>query len=106
MLTGEQRAYRRSGGVFASITPDRPFAPRNGDWGAVEIALRLSAVDLSDKRIRGGEERNITLGVNWYLQRKIRLMVNYIHANVQDRAEPPIRDSAANILMARIQTHF
>ena len=42
VLTGEHRAYRRSGGVFGSITPKRPFQPWKGGWGAVELALRFS----------------------------------------------------------------
>ena len=35
-------------------------------------------LDLSDRDIRGGEERNISLGINWYLSRQTRLMANYI----------------------------
>ena len=68
MLTGEHRTYQ----------------PARGKWGALELSLRLSAVNLKDKNIAGGRELNITVGLNWYLKRKLRLMVNYIHADLKD----------------------
>ena len=106
VLTGEHRAYRRAGGVFGSISPNRPFNPFNGSWGAVELGLRFSSIDLNSGAIKGGGERNITVGLNWYLQRKIRLMVNYVHAVVEDRGAPVVDHGVANIVMARFQTHF
>ncbi len=75
-------------------------------WGAVELALRLSRVDLNDKFIYGGKERNFSAGVNWYLRKKIRLMTNYIHVTVEDRAEPPIKSGRADIIMSRLQVNF
>jgi len=106
VLTGESRAYSRSGGLFAGIRPQRTFQPAKGGWGALELAARYSAVDLNDKSIRGGKERNVTLGLNWYLKRKVRLMINYIHARVKDRLDPTIEDSRADILMSRFQVSF
>jgi len=105
-LTGESRKYQTSAGVFAGITPESEFRLGESGWGALELALRLSNVDLNDKYINGGEERNITVGLNWYLRRKIRFMVNYIKTNVQDRTEPLIDNGRADIIMSRFQVNF
>lgn len=76
-LTGEPRPYRGSRGVFDGIKPARPFA-RDGGWGAWELAARLSALDLSDRNIQGGRERNLTLGLNVYPNALLRTSLNAV----------------------------
>ncbi len=61
---------------------------------------------MNDKSVRGGKERNVTVGLNWYLTRKLRFMANYIYVNVRDRGEPPVSNGDANILMARFQVRL
>jgi phosphate-selective porin OprO and OprP len=106
MLTGETRKYRTAAGVFAGINPERELHLGKSGWGALELALRLSRVDLNDKFIEGGKERNFTAGLNWYLRRKIRFMVNYVHVKVEDRAAPDIDNGRADIIMTRFQVNF
>jgi phosphate-selective porin OprO/OprP len=105
-LTGEQRGYSPSQGIFSKVTPKRGFAPLKGAWGAWEAGLRYSYVDLNDGPIKGGREGNFTAGLNWYLNWNIRLMLNYIHASVHDREDPLIDDGDANIFQTRFQIHF
>jgi phosphate-selective porin OprO/OprP len=106
IVTGEHRRYDRASGVFAGVKPHRIFDPRRGGWGALELAARYSTVDLNDGNVRGGEERNATVGLNWYLRPKVRAMANYVQARVQDRAAPEIDDGRADIVMARFQVSF
>jgi phosphate-selective porin OprO/OprP len=75
-LTGEARSYKSERGVFGIIHPTRPFG-KDG-WGAFELAARVSDVDLSDRDVDGGEERNQTLAINWYLNSFLRLSANYV----------------------------
>jgi len=75
-LTGETRNYNPGTGVFDYVTPNSPVG--NGGWGAWEVALRASTVDLNDKDVIGGQERNLTLGVNWYLNQRLRVQANLI----------------------------
>lgn len=71
VLTGESRQYHD--GNVSNVIPSRP-------WGAVEFAVRYSALDLNDGRVQGGREHDWTAGANWYLGTHLRLQANYIRA--------------------------
>jgi phosphate-selective porin OprO/OprP len=103
ILTGEHRKYSTGSGTFSGVDIKNEFHPRKGKWGAFELGLRYSYIDLNDKFIKGGKERNITIGLNWYLYPKIRCMFNYVHANVRDRLSPLIKNGNSNIFMVRLQ---
>lgn len=77
-VTGEIRKYNMTNGTFSGVKPKPSFHPLKGEWGAWEIGLRYSYLDLNDQDIRGGKERNVTTGLNWYFRPKNRLMFNYI----------------------------
>ena len=105
-LTSELKKYQTSAGVFAGISPQKEFRLGENGWGALELALRFSKVDLNDKYVRGGEERNITVGLNWYFRRKVRIMINYINMYVEGRADPFVDNGRADIIMSRFQINF
>jgi phosphate-selective porin OprO/OprP len=71
VLTGESRPYAQ--GNVSGIKP-------NGTWGAWELLLRYSELDLNDGSIQGGKEHDWTLGTNWYLTQHFKLQANYIQA--------------------------
>ena len=81
LLGGNHRRYKTSAGAFDRQKPADNWG-LDGGKGAWEIALRYSTIDLTDNGIDGGEEDNLTLGVNWYLNPSTRLMINYINADV------------------------
>ncbi len=106
-ITGEHRNYDRSNGVFSGIKPKSDFHLLDGGWGALEVALRFSYVDLNGGSIRGGREYDLTGGLNWYLSENTRFMLNYIRAKAKDReTPPPIEDGIADILQVRFQIIF
>jgi phosphate-selective porin OprO and OprP len=94
VLTGESRSYEE--GNFGSITP-------SGQGGAWEVAARFSSTDLNDGGAIGGKQRNITLGLNYYLNSNIRFMANLIRSDIQDGVNG---DEALTIALVRAQAHF
>jgi phosphate-selective porin OprO and OprP len=92
-ITGESRKYNPAAGAYGGIVPDRPFSLAKGDPGAWEIAARYSHINLNDlftvgvpvaltNGVAGGEQNIYTVGLNWYLNRNVRIMVNYMHGTI------------------------
>lgn len=79
-LTGESRPYNRSTGEFLRVHPKKNFSIKDKTWGAWEAALRYSYLDLDEENINGGILSDVTLGLNWYLNPNMRIMLNYIYA--------------------------
>jgi phosphate-selective porin OprO/OprP len=78
VLTGEPFKYTQ--GKFLRIRPQNP----RGAW---ETAVRISWVDLSDRDVRGGEERNLTAALNWYAPgNQLRVMSNLIFVKTDEFA--------------------
>jgi len=99
-LTGEHRPYRKSSGTFGRVKPKKNFNWKGGKGpGAWEVAARYSYLDLDEKRFTGGRLQDFAFGVNWYLNPNIRIMWNYIFADLADRGD-------ADIFQTRIQIDF
>ncbi len=78
--TGEHRPYKA--GSFGRVKPRSPW--RDGGFGAWEIALRYSSLDLEDGPVAGGEVDDVTFGVNWYPFANVRWMANYVMSDRDD----------------------
>ncbi|WP_439609671.1 OprO/OprP family phosphate-selective porin [Hydrogenophaga sp.] len=106
IFTGEKRSYSTSSGSYGGVVPSRPFDWRTGGWGTWEIAARYSMVDLNDKDVLGGRQENLTLGLNWYVNRNIRFMFNYINGRVDKRNSGGDVGAAYQAISARAQIAF
>lgn len=88
-LTGESRQYNRKIGQFDINKIHRVFKPlaKDGEecgWGAWEVALRWSYLDLNSGDIAGGYLDDTTVGVNWYLNPNFRIMFNAVSSDLHD----------------------
>ncbi|MGD2108443.1 MAG: porin [Phycisphaerae bacterium] len=97
-LTGEHRPYKKSSGTFGNVKPNEDFGP-DGGRGAWEVAARYSHLNLNDERVRGGRLRDLSLGLNWYLNPNMRMMWNYVLAD-------PVDDGDVGIFLWRFQLAF
>ena len=86
-LTGETHTYNSATAAYSGIAPANPFSLAGRSWGAWEIAGRISTVDLNDQLaaangVAGGKQIIYSAGVNWYINRNIRFMFNYLHGDI------------------------
>lgn len=103
-ITGESRPYQATEGAPTRLRPTHPFSLRDETkgWGAWEVALRYSSIDLNDGLVRGGEMTDWTFALNWYLNANTRIMLNYILAH----PENDLYDGDVEILQTRFQVDF
>ncbi|MCI0637319.1 MAG: OprO/OprP family phosphate-selective porin, partial [Actinobacteria bacterium] len=101
-LTGESRPYEFDTGVFGNLKPKSVVG--KGGYGAWELLARYSSLDLNDRDIEGGDEQDVTLGLNWYPNSNLRLLLNYIW--VVDTNGGPFDGARPAIAQARAQVHW
>ncbi|WP_394763042.1 OprO/OprP family phosphate-selective porin [Phenylobacterium sp.] len=99
VLTGESRPYNPAEGRFDAPKMTYNFNPAAGTWGAFELAARYSDLDLNFHdcgagkatpaspaacfdAVRGGEQKISAIGLNWYLNPAIRMMLDFQHVDV------------------------
>jgi phosphate-selective porin OprO/OprP len=95
ILTGESRRYSTATAGFDGPRPTKPFSLREGTWGAWELAVRYSTLDLNYLEtalpaagsIRGGEQDIFSVGLNWYVNNGVTLQAAYRNVSV-DRRSP------------------
>jgi phosphate-selective porin OprO/OprP len=93
VLTGETRTYNSASAAYNGIVPSNPFQPTGGGWGAWEIAARFSTIDLNDQLasangVAGGRQTIYTAALNWYVNRNVRFMLDYLHGNITKQLGP------------------
>jgi phosphate-selective porin OprO/OprP len=110
ILTGEKKG-------FVSPVPRKPFDPHNHSWGAVELAVRVSDFE-AEKGVFNYGFASITNtprhahewigGVNWYLNRMLRVSFDYGNTNFGGGASAALggnRPSERTVLQ-RFQINF
>ena len=81
VLTGEDA-------TFNGVTPKHPFNPHNGQWGALQVVGRYADLDIDNAAFpifanpaSASEARSWAVGLNWYLNRNIRVNASYSHTS-------------------------
>jgi len=100
VLTGEPRPYNPAEARFDAPKMNYNFNPSAGTYGTLELAARFSDLDLNYHdcgagkatpivataacfdAVRGGEQKVSSVGLNWYLNPDVRLMLDYLHVDV------------------------
>ena len=87
-ITGEHHGWTNANGGFVGVRPAKVFDPATGAWGALELAARYSLLNLNDRAgvfgsatpgggVRGGKQKITTVGLNWYPNNVVRLLLDY-----------------------------
>lgn len=104
MITGESRNYRESNATFGPVVPHASWNGHGG--GALEVGVRLSMTDLNNRDVVGGKETNVTIGVNWYLDKSVRLSANLVHAIDLNKPGNPDDGKHPTAIVGRLQYQF
>jgi phosphate-selective porin OprO/OprP len=104
ILTGETRPWDMPSATYGRVSP-------RGANGAWELALRFDSLDLNDTGagVAGGKIDNVTLGLNWYANNNIKLMLNLVKVKAEkdyDTAKAGLETDEPNIVQMRAQVAF
>ncbi len=104
LLSGGERQYNVFDSEFGPVLP-------TSSLGAFELVARISELDLNDAGadILGGSARNLTLGLNWYLNNNFIFRFNYINVDNDANADGDgdfVGNDDLDIYAARFQYVF
>jgi phosphate-selective porin OprO/OprP len=104
IITGETKVYTPGTYIASAVAetqagfqapvPSRPFSLDADSWGTWEVTARYSDTNLNYNStqlastsqlagITGGDQRIVDLGINWYLNRNVRIMLNDLIVHVK-----------------------
>jgi phosphate-selective porin OprO/OprP len=105
-LTGEKNSWK-------SAAPKKPLDPKAGTFGALELAARYSELSLDDATFptfaslatSPSKAKAWAVGLNWYLARAVKVVVDYEHTTFTGGAATGDRESE-NFVVTRVQHSF
>ena len=81
-LTGESRPLSLAKGAWDRPKVSSPLG--EGGMGALAVVARIDKLDLNDMDVMGGKQDSYIVGLNWYLNRYTRIVVNYSHSKITE----------------------
>lgn len=97
-LTGESRLFNFEYSGYVDITPIRH------SYGAWQVSTQFSYLNLNDLDIQGGQERNWSLGLNFYPAKHLKYQLVYIRSWADPNSDGFNQNS--NFLGFRMQLVF
>ena len=85
-LTGESRNYDQKSGKYKRIVP------KHAALGAWELAARFSQIDLTDRTLLGGVQRDVTVALNWWVNANVMFRFNYVYGDTGSNSNIPTSD--------------
>lgn len=114
MLTGEENSYK-------PVMPRRPFSLGEGGWGLFELVARVQGIQFDndafpvfvDPAAAASSGFGWGLGVNWLLNRNIRVSVSYDSITFEKSDAPtttvvhnPLIENGEKVFIGRLQFSF
>jgi phosphate-selective porin OprO/OprP len=97
------------------VRPREAFEPGRGKWGALELAARVNGIEIGTEAFSEGivdpakSARKAfawALGLNWYLSRNVKQVVNFERTTFTGGAEGGEDRPAENAFFIRTQVSF
>ena len=87
VLTGETRTYNPGSAAYNGIVPANPFSLTAAAGAPGKSPAASAPIDLNDQLatangVAGGRQTIYTAGLNWYVNRNVRFMFNYLHGDI------------------------
>ncbi len=106
-LTGEENSFR-------AVTPQKPFNPSNGGWGALELAARVGQLDVDDDAFplfanpgtSATEATSWGVGLNWHLNRNVKVSLNYEETDFDGGGGSAFLNQGEIVVLTRAQVSF
>jgi phosphate-selective porin OprO/OprP len=108
-LTGEDAGYY-------GVTPQYNFSPLNNHWGAWQIAGRYEELSIDSATFHGfadgttsaSEAKAWSVGLNWYLNKNVRVEASYSHTSFDGGNGPKatVTKQPEEIFFTRVQLAF
>jgi phosphate-selective porin OprO/OprP len=106
VLTGERASYR-------SVTPAHAFDVKQQTWGAFEIGARYGRLNIdksafpifADPLTSASAARSWTLGVNWYANKNVKIVLNYEQTDFHT-VEGGVKRKQERAILQRLQLAF
>ena len=106
-LTGEKNAWK-------AVTPKELLTLAGPGWGALELAARVQGIDFDDDAfpVFANPNRSATsafswgLGVNWHLNRNLKLSLDYEHTHFDGGTLNPVTAQDEQVILTRLQFSF
>jgi phosphate-selective porin OprO/OprP len=104
VLTGEENSFR-------DVQPTNPFSVADGTWGAWEVVARYGQLDVDDAAFPVFADPNAAvteiqswgLGLNWYLNRHLRIAADYEHSTFDGGGAAGANRPTEKVFFARAQ---
>ena len=107
-LTGEAAAY-------AGLKAKAAFDPAKGQWGAFEAVARVNGLEIGREAVTSGlvdPTKSVRtafawgIGLNWYLNRNVKQMVDYERTSFTGGGAAGADRPAENAIFLRSQVSF
>jgi phosphate-selective porin OprO and OprP len=98
---------------FRGVNPKTVFDPTANTWGAFELVARISSLEVDDKAFplfanpasAASAADSIGVGLNWYLNRNLKVMLDYERTEFEGGAATGNREDES-VLFSRFQIAF
>lgn len=106
-LTGEKNSY-------SGVTPDHPFNPARGGWGAWELSARYEQLDIGSDAFPTFANLSTSaksadawsVGLSWWLNKNVRVLTSFSRTTFSGGDTGAVTQKPEEVLFTRVQLAF